>query len=285
MTNTMPPRPELKTRAKRWMAQALGACVALGAAIAAAQLLADAFLQRSGGALPLYYWATATHDIQSGVTLSAQGLFAALRLEEAGFGISVAVTAAALGTFLLVRLAVAVVLAPLRAGCLDNLWAVQRGTPRPLRAVFGWYTDLRRAGRAVLLELILTLVQMVLMGVGCIPALAVLVGSGGSLTGFTAAIWLMLAAQAAVWCAMTQLTPARTLLARRCDAGVGAALRQCRDVLRSRRGQYLVFRLSFWFWELLNNLSRGILYLYLFPYRGLADLAWIEEAELLNAEC
>lgn len=279
MKHTMPARPELKTRAKRRMGQALGACSALGAAVAIAQLLADAFLQRAGGAFPLYYWDTATHAIQNSVSLSSQGLYAALRLEEMGIGLSVAVSPAMLLTFVLVHLCAGVVVAPLRLGCLDHLWAVERGAPKPFRGVFAWYTDLRRAGRAALLELILGCVQFVLLGLGCIPAAAVLVWSGGSLTGAAAAIWLFTAAQAAVWCAMTQLTPARILLARRPDAGVGAALRECRAVLRSRRGQYLVFRLSFWIWDLLNNLSRGILSLYLFPYQGLANMAWIEAAE------
>ena len=145
--------------------------------------------------------------------------------------------------------------------------------------MFTWYTDLRQAGRAALLEVILCAVQLALLGLGCIPAAAVLVRSGGSLTGFTAAVWLFAAAQAAVWCVMTQLLPARYLLSRKSDAGVGAALRECRALLRSRRGQYLLFRLSFWIWDLLNSLSRGILNLYVFPYEGLANMGWIEAAE------
>lgn len=277
MKHTMPPRLELKTQAKRRMGQALGACSALGAAVAIAELLADAFLQRTGGAFPLYYWDTASHAIQTSVSLSAQGLYAALRLDEVGVGLSVAISPATLLTFVLVHLCVGVVVAPLRLGCLDHLWAVEQGTPKPFRGVFGWYTDLRRAGRAALLELILGCVQLVLLGLCCIPAAAALVGSGGSLTGFTAAAWLLLLAQAAVWCVMTQLTPARYLLAR--GGGVGAALRDSQTILRSRRGQYLVFRLSFWIWDLLNNLSRGILYLYVFPYEGLANMGWIRAAE------
>ncbi|MGM9607308.1 MAG: hypothetical protein ACI4ML_02590 [Aristaeellaceae bacterium] len=283
MKHTMPPRLELKTQAKRRMGQALGACSALGAAVAIVELLADAFLQRAGGAFPLYYWDTASHAIQTSVSLSAQGLYAALRLDEVGVGLSVAISPATLLTFVLVHLCVGAVAAPLRLGCLDHLWAAEQGTPRPFRGVFGWYTDLRRAGRAAALELILGCVQLVLLGLFCIPAAAALVGSGGSLTGFTAAAWLLLLAQAAVWCVMTQLAPARYLLAR--GGGVGAALRDSQTILRSRRGQYLVFRLSFWFWDLLNNLSRGILYLYVFPYEGLANMGWIRAAESLNAEC
>lgn len=283
MKHTMPARLELKTQAKRRMGQALGACSALGAAVAIAQLLADAFLQRTGGAFPLYYWDTASHAIQTSVSLSAQGLYAALRLEEMGIGLSVAVSPATLLTFVLVHLCAGVVIAPLRLGCLDHLWAAEQGAPRPFRGVFGWYTDLRRAGRAAALELILGCAQLALLGLCCIPAVAVLVGSGGSLAGFTAATWLFAAAQAAVWCAMTQLTPARYLLAR--GSGVGAALRQSQAILRRRRGQYLVFRLSFWIWDLLNNLSRGILSLYVFPYEGLANMGWIEAAERENAEC
>ncbi len=279
MRHTMPARLELKTQAKRRMGQALGACSALGGAVAIMQLLADAFLQRTGGAFPLYYWDTAGHAIPDSVSLSAQGLYAALRLEDMGIGLSVAVSPAMLLTFALVHLCAAAVTAPLRLGCLDHLWAVRRGEVRPFRGVFVWYTDLRRAGRAVLLELLLCAVQLALLGLGSLPAAAALVVSGGGLTGFTVAVWLFAAAQAAVWCVMTQLLPARSLLARKADAGVGAALRECRALLRSRRGQYLVFRLSFWIWDVLNNLSRGILNLYVFPYVSLAGMGWIEAAE------
>ncbi len=279
MTDTIPARVELKARARRRMGQALGVCCTLGAAVAIAQLLADAFLQRAGGAFPLYYWDTASHAIPNSVSFSAQGLYAALRLEEMGFGLSVAASPAMLLTFALVRLFAAAATAPLRLGCLEHLWAAGRGEARPFRGVFAWYTDPRRAGRAALLELLLEAVQLVLLGLCGIPALVVLVRSGGGRQGFTAAAWLFMAAWAAVWCVMTQLLPARYLLGRKSGAGVGAALRECRALLRGRRGQYLLFHLSFWLWDLLNTLSRGILNLYVFPYKGLAHMGWIETAQ------
>lgn len=277
--NTFPSRPELKLRAKKSMGQAFGACSALGAAIVVVTLLVNWFLQRSGGAFMLYYWDTASSDISSSASLSADGLFVALRLEEAGVGLSAAITPAVLLTFILVRLAATVVVAPMRVGCLDNLWAVRRGEVRPFRAVFVWYSDLRRAGRAILLELILAAVQMVLQGLFCIPALLVLARSNGGLVGCTAAIWLMILGQAVVWCLMTQLMPVRYLLSRRADMGVGAAFQDAWKLLHGRHGQYLVFRLSFIIWELLNNLTRGMMNLYLYPYQGFSNMEWLLEAE------
>lgn len=277
--NLFPSRPELKIRAKKTMGQAFGACSALGAAVVVMTLLADWFLLRSGGTFSLYYWDTASNDIPSSASLSMDGLFAALRLEDAGVGFSVVVTPAILLTFLLVRLAVTAVLAPMRVGCLDNLWHVKRGEVRPFRAVFVWYTDLRRAGRAILLEIVLAAVQLVLQGLLSVPALLVLVRSGGSLPGFTAAIWLLVLAQLIAWCLITQLLPARYLFSRSPDKGVTAAFREGWALLRCRRGQYLTFRLSFLVWELLNNVTRGMMNLYLYPYQGLANMEWLEEAK------
>lgn len=274
--HTFPSRPELKLRARTQMGQTFGACSALGFAVAIVGMLAVWFQQKAGGAFLLYYWETASSDIQSSVSLSLEGLFAALRLEEAGVGLSVVITPAVLGTFLLVRLVTTAVIAPFRVGCMDNLWHLHRGEARPFRAVFGWYSHARRVGQAIALEVILWLVQTVLQGLLFLPALLVLARSGGSLTGFAAAIWLLAIAQAVVWCAMTQLMPARYLLARDSGKGVKAAFAGAWALLRRRHGQYLVFRLSFVLWELLNNATRGMMNLYLYPYQGLANMEWLE---------
>ena len=42
---------------------------------------------------------------------------------------------------------------------LDNLWAIHRGEVRPFRAMLRWYTDLRRAGRAIVMQLVLQVVS------------------------------------------------------------------------------------------------------------------------------
>lgn len=277
-SRTFPPSAELKLRARGVMGRSYGACTALGAAVAVMCLLIDWFQQNSGGALLLYYWDAAANDIPNSFSLSAQGLFAAMRVEEYGVGLSLAVTPAVLRTFLLARLAAAVVTAPFKMGCLDNLCRIRQGQPRPFRAVFGWYADLRRTGQAVLLEVVLWLIQLVTEAVLLTPALLVLARSGGELSRISAAMWLVVLGQGAAWCVMTQWTPARYLLARD-GKGVGSALRTGQAVLRGRRMKYLLFRLSFVIWNVLNSLSRGLFNLYLYSYQGLAELEWLAEVE------
>lgn len=274
-----PSHSELKLRAKQIMGQALGACSALGLIIVLATYGINWFLKNSGGALSLYYWDTISNDIQTSFQLSEAGLFAALRMEEYGIGLSVVITPSVILTFLLVRLVATAVFAPLHIGSLDNLWTVQHGTPKRFREVFHWYTDLKKAGKAIILQVFLWIEQAVLTVVFSVPALAVLYLLPANISSFNAAIWLLVIAQAAVWCIMTQFQPVRYQLARHPEQGVGGALRYGRAVLTRRHGQYLKFRLSFIIWELLNSFSRGIFQFYLFPYQGLASMEWLLETE------
>lgn len=261
------------------MGQAFGACFTLGLAAVAAVVLTDWFQQKAGGAFLLYYWETAANDIQTSFRLGEEGLFAALRMEEAGVGLSVVITPQVLGTFLLVRLVATAVTAPLRLGCMDNLWAVRMGVPKRLRDVFRWYIDPKRAAKAIFLQVFLWVEKAVLTVVFSLPALALLSWFPVTTTLFSAALWLLLLGQAAVWCVMTQFEPVRYQLARRPELGVGGALGYGRAVLTRRRGAYLKFRLSFLIWELLNAFSHGLFQLYLFPYQGLANLEFLLETE------
>lgn len=261
------------------MGQAFGACFALGFAVAVVGMLTAWFQQKAGGAFLLYYWETASSDIQSSVSLSLEGLFAALRLEEAGVGLSVVITPQVLGTFLLVRLVTTAVAAPFQVGCMDNLWAVRMGAPKRLRDVFRWYIDLKKAGKAIFMQVFLWVEKAVLTVVFSLPALALLSWFPVTTTLFSAALWLLLLGQAAVWCVMTQFEPVRYQLARHPELGVGGALGYGRAVLTRRRGAYLKFHLSFALWELLNNATQGMMNLYLYPYQGLANMEFLLETE------
>lgn len=279
MNEQLMPAATYKGRARQKMGQYMGACCTLGAAVVVVSLLISWFLQNSGGALSLYYWSTDESSIQTSVSLSAQGLFAALRIEEVGIGFSVAVTAAAFGTFLLVRLLATIVTAPFRGGCMENLWQIHRGQMRPFRAVFSWYSDWRRAVSAVCLEVLLAVIQGLVQVILWLPGLLMLARSDGQLSAVTAAMWLVLLGQVLAWCVMTQLAPARFLLARDPERGAWGALTACGRLLSRRRKKYFLFCLSFILWEVLNTLTRGMMDLYLYGYQGLANMDWIECAE------
>lgn len=274
-----PSRQELKSRAKSLIAQSFFPCCALGLLIVLAGFALNWFLQNSGGAIDLYYWDCASSDIQTSFRLGEDGLFAAMRLEEYGIGLSVAVTPAIFGAFLLARLAATAVFAPLRLGCLENLWAIRRGERRRLRDVFQWYTDWKKAGKAILLQVLLWAERAALTLIFSLPALAVLCLLPVTSARVSAAMWLFLLALAAVWCIMTQFEPVRFQLARAPETGIGGALIYGRSVLTRRHGAYLKFRLSFLIWELLNSLSQDLFQLYLFPYLNLSAMEFVLEAE------
>lgn len=277
--NSFPTTKELKLRARHEMAGAFGTCLRAAFLLTLAGFLLTELLHRSGGAINLYFWETASSDIQSSLSISAEGLFAALRVEEAGMGISVAITPVMLLKVLGLQLLCAALIAPLRLGCHEQLWAVHRGEPKPTLHSFAPYADLRRAGQAVLLEVLLTAVQLLLQGIFAIPAIQLLGDLGPTMESFTAAIWLLMLGMVFAWCLMTPFLPARYLLARDSSATAGRALKYSFALMRFGTGRFLRFRLSFAIWEIFSALSNKVFDIYLFPYRGLAALAWLEAWE------
>ena len=277
--NLFPTTKELKLRARHSLAGAFGPCLTAALLLTLATFLLTELLKRSGGAINLYFWDPAISDIQSSLSLSSAGLFAALRVEEAGMGISVAITPSMLLKVLGLQLVCAALMAPLSLGCHQQLWAAQRGAPKPSLSLFAPYADPRRGGQAVVLEFLLAAIHMVLQGILYIPALLLLNSMGPTMNSFACAMWTMLLGLVVAWCLMTPFLPARYLLARYDDVTVRSALAWSFDLLRGVTGRFLRLRLSFAVWEICSALSNGIFDIYLFPYRGLAAIAWIEARE------
>lgn len=277
--NRFPTTKELKLRARQHLAGAFGPCLTAAFLLTLAGFLLSSLLQRTGGAVNLYFWDPASSDIQSSLSLSTEGLFAALRVEEAGMGFSVAITPAMLAKVFGLQLLAAALAAPLRLGAHRQLWAARRGSALPTLHLFAAYADLRRAGQAVVLEVVLTAIQLVLQGLLCIPALMLLGDVGMTMEGVTAVMWTALLGLGLGWCLMTPFVPARYLLARSDTATAGQALSGAFLLLRGVTGRCLRLRLSFALWEIASALSNGVVDLYLFPYRGMTFLAWIEARE------
>ena len=277
--NSFPTTKELKLRARHSMAGAFGPCLTAALVLMLATFALTELLKRGGGAINLYFWDPAVSDIQSSLSLSAAGLFTALRVDEAGMGISLVVTPAMLGKVFGLQLVSAAVLAPLSLGCHRQLWAAQRGESKPLPHLFAPYADPGRSGQAVVLEVILAAIQMVLQGILFLPALFLLKTMGPTMDGFVCAMWTMLLGLVVAWCLMTPFLPARCLLARTDAATAFGALKDSFALLRGVCGRYLRLRLSFAVWEICSGLSNGIFEVYLFPYRGLTTLAWIAARE------
>ena len=277
--NSFPTTKELELRARQHLAGAFGPCVTAAFLLVMVGFLLTGLLNRAGGHINLYFWQTAASDIQSSLSLSTEGLFAALRVEEAGMGMSVAITPDMLLKVFGLQLLAAALIAPLRLGAHQQLWAARRGEPKPGLRVLAPYVDLGRAGQAILLEVVLTAIQLVLQGLLLIPAVLLLSDVGISMEGVVAVMWTALLGMALAWCLMTPFVPARYLLARSESATAGQALAATFALLRGATGRYLRLRLSFALWEIISALSNHVVDLYLFPYRGMAAIAWIEARE------
>ena len=277
--NLFPTTKELKLRARPSLAGAFGPCLTAALLLTLATFLLTELLKRSGGAINLYFWDPAISDIQSSLSLSSAGLFAALRVEEAGMGISVAITPSMLLKVLGLQLVCAALMAPLSLGCHQQFWAAHRGAPKPSLYLFAPYADPRRGGQAVVLEVLLAAIHMVLQGILYIPALLLLKAMGPIPEGFVCAMWTMLLGMVVAWCLMTPFLPARYLLSRDESATALGALKDSFALLRGVTGRYLRLRLSFAIWEICSGLSNGVFDVYLFPYRGLSTLAWIAARE------
>lgn len=277
--NSFPTTKELKLSARHSMAGAFGHCITAAFVLTVVGFLLTGVIGRAGGAINLYFWETAASDIQSSLSLSTKGLFAALRMEETGMGISVVITPEMLVKVFGLQLLAAALSAPLRLGALGQLWAVRRGEPKASLSLFAAYADLRRAGQAVVLEVVLTAIQLVIQTLLLIPAVLLLADVGVTMEGVAAVMWTALLGLALAWCLMTPFVPARYLLARGENTTAGHALAGAFFLLRGAAGRYLRLRLSFAVWEICSALSSGVLDLYLFPYRGLSAIAWIEARE------
>lgn len=285
--NLFPTTKELKLRARHSLAGAFGPCLTAALVLTLVTYVLTQLLQRSGGAINLYFWDPAVNDIPSSLSLSSAGLFTALRVEEAGMGISLAVTPDMLLKVFALQLLCAALAAPLRLGCHRQLWAAHRGAPTPMLHIFAPYTDLRQGGQAVVLEVILTAIHLLLQGILFVPALLLLQAMGPTMNGFVCAMWTMLLGMVVAWCLMTPFLPARFLLAREQSTTALGALRDGFTLLRGVTGRFLRFRLSFAVWEICSALSNGVFDIYLFPYRGLSTLAWIaaREDEMRDTAC
>lgn len=235
-----------------------------------------ASIQMNFGHLLIYYLldAAANPGVSTGAQVTAQGVAAALRLEPAGIILAIQMTWGEIGLFVLESLIILLLTVPVTYGALEHFLSLLHRRVPTLKSLFRWYTDLGMTLRAMVLELILTVVHWGLRLLGMVPGLLLFVnGEGGTITSLSGPLMLLGALLAyGVSC---QLDPARYFLANDPRLGVLGALRKGVGSLKGRHVDFFWFSFSFIGWELITTFTYGLGDIYLLPYRGLATILYV----------
>ena len=179
---------------------------------------------------------------------------------------------------LLIQLAVLLLSTPILYGALQQYWHILRGEPLPFRSLFSWYLDLRLTGRAVALQLLLSVWRTATSLVCMIPGLVcTILGSQSGAPDFLVLLALpltLLGSLAGYFC-YVRLLPAQYLLARSPELGVGQALRQGLRLLKGSGRDFFLLQLSFLVWHLVSLMLYQVLDLYVVPYQHMASMLFL----------
>lgn len=213
---------------------------------------------------------------------STGGLVFALPMEEVGLVMVMLMPWSLLRSFIILQTVVLLGIAPFRMGALEQMNGLLVGRTPPTKALFRWYTDLKRLARAVVVQLVLGLWQWGSRLVCMIPGMALMVLSsqkGGSSLLLSLSSLLALAGTLAGYWLYCLLLPAQHILARRPELGPLQALREGAALFRGRRKELFRFRLSFLPWNMLSMFCANLPDAYLFAYEESATLLLLNAME------
>lgn len=286
----------LKARAKETMRRSMAPCLAGSALLLAVTLAGTLLLGRTGGLVFPGLLETADFNVGTGLwSASAQwltdiglgsyaaqgGAVAALRVEAARLIMVYVVPWVQLRPWLITTLLVFLLSAPARYGCLSLLWRVAEERPAPPSGLLSWYLDLRLTGKALGLQLVVGLWEWAAQLLCMAPAMGLMIlcsGAPGTSPVWYLILLLMVVGLLGGFYVSLLLAPARLLLARRPERGIGDALRSGWAALAGRRGAFFRLQLSFLPWYLVSIFTYGISDLLLFPYQQLASIYFLDGA-------
>lgn len=293
-------RPGLKSRAKQILFQYSRTCVLAGSLVLALSFLTRLLQITSGGTLYYLTLDLKQYPMQTGIwqagapllssLLSGSnvshltqggGFVASLRFDSAGVAFVLPLAWRQLAAFGLISALTFLITVPLYYGARSQFWRLPGGQVLPFRALFRWYTDLRLTGRALGLEVLLLLWRGITWAVCLLPGLLVMLAATQQnsdplllLSGV-----LNLAGLALGYFLYTMLLPGQYLLARRPELSPLAALRKGFGLLRGRKVEFFLLRLSFLPLLLLSAFLYSIPTVYLFPYLELSSILYLGTLE------
>ena len=168
---------------------------------------------------------------------------------------------------------------PLQYGVLTQFRSILEGRPAPFRSVLRWYLDLHLTGKALAVQVLLTLWQWAARLVCMVPGLLCLIAG----SAFPNGEWMLLLSSSLSILGMLGgyylymlLLPARYLLAQSPGLSVRQALSRGFRLLTGRRGDYFKLNLSFLPLQVLSMVLWNIPNLYLVPYMELSNYLFLD---------
>lgn len=290
-------RRELKFHARQLFFRYRRPCLVAALLLLCVSFLAQFFSAYTGGALFYTFMDVQQLPLDTGLWLAQPeimenlmstmglqglgnwgGLLLTLRYDPAGMVVVLPLAWRQLLNLVVVNAVVLLVTSPLEFGVLAQLRRVMEGRPQRLHRLFDWYLDLRLTGKALAVQVVLTLWRVVTALVCALPGLLCLVAgtalpNGESLL-FLSTVLSVLGMLAAYGC-YTLLLPARFLLAASPKLSARQALSQGLALTRGRRIEYCYLNLSFLPWTLVSRFFRGVPDLYVYPYTVLTNYLFL----------
>lgn len=200
----------------------------------------------------------------------------ALRVEEAGQVWMIFLPYGQLPSAIFLQILFLVLTAPMLLALLHQLWGCYRGEPKPLKQMLNWYLDLRLAGRSILLQLGLSLFQLVLSLITALPALILLVVACTTEGGLNESLLMLVLplsclGSIAAYTGYCLCMPVRYLLAEQPQQGIIAAVKGTLALLKGQWKAFLLLQMTFIPFQIVGLFSYGVMDLYLIPYQAMTN--------------
>lgn len=228
-------------------------------------------------------------DTTSGVYFNDNGFSVVFRMDLTEMVLAIPLTYTQIASFLIVSTLFFLLLAPLRMGAMETYWRILRGDQPAISQLFQWLTQVRRLGKAVVVEFVLQ-VGVRLIGILCTaPSLYLYylfytnVTSADQLTSQMAMLQSLasfLAIVAGVFCFWLHclFLPVRYCLAAHPEYSLGETFRRGLRSMKGYRGRFFWFRMTMVPWFFLSQLSYNALDLFAMPYTSMASMLYVQEA-------
>lgn len=227
----------------------------------------------------------------TGWSFSPDGFQLIARLDMLGVAAVMAMTYGQALRLAGMTLAVILLLAPLKIGVLEKYWKVHREESLESVEISRWYKNPKLFGKAVLVELILSIGCQVIAVLAILPSLLLyffvygqdMMGAGEqeilwiSMLVFVALALLIAGMLFAFFC-YTTIQPICYCLAAQPEYSMGQVWRRGLNSIKGYRGKFFCFRLSFLFWYILSNVTYGTLELYILPYISFSSFQFLNAA-------
>ena len=288
MTQQLPPRRELKFRAKKQMLYPI--CMRVTLFLVCIQLALLGLRYLLGGTLTYALMDLNQYaDTASGIYVTQEGFSIIFRMDLTQTLLAIPLTYAKLRTFVAITVLFFLVLAPLRVGAMEQYWQVLRGNQGHVLGLFQWFTQFGRFVKAVVVEFFLEGVVRLIALVATVPSLYLFyqfytntptvesITAISSLTQMGASLLAVAAGLLAFWLHSVFL-PVRYCLASHPEYSLRETFQKGLQSTKGFRWAFFRFRLSYILWFALAQLTYHALDLFVTPYSALGSMIFLQEA-------